>query len=94
MGQTRDDIFLDSLAWIISNAEYIEPLIELEKKVWFRKRQEMGHIARACGVFDLFESLGSYIHQDDMEYVRETLGVTDDCMVQLFEESVLPGDVL
>lgn len=87
----RPDSFLDVLLWIGDHVDQFEPVIEMDEKVWFRKRHEMSHIASYCGISDEFKCIGDYIHQDDLHYVQEVLGVTDDCMQQLFVESELPG---
>ena len=53
----------------------------------------MRHVAAACGLVVEFDSLGSYIHKDDLPTVQIFLDVTDACMRQLFEESELPKTV-
>ena len=44
----------------------------------------------ACGIEVEFDSLSDIIHAQDLREVQKFLGVTDDCMEQLFTETELP----
>jgi hypothetical protein len=82
---------VEILLWMSEHMDKLDPVLELDEKIWYRKRHEMEHLAIACGIHSEFQTVGDYIHQDDIIAIKEFLGVTDDCMFQLFEESDLPG---
>lgn len=78
--------------WIGEHIDQLEPVLKVDDNViWYRKRVEMSHIARACGILFEFESIGEYVPHDALPDIQDILGVTDDCMRQLFIESDLPG---
>jgi len=83
---TREEILISFLE--LSSRPNSCPVFELEPFMWYRKKEEATHIAKACGVEAEFQALAGYIHYDDMQSVQSFLGVTDHCMTQLFEENV------
>lgn len=60
--------------------------------MWYKKREdaEALYVAKQCGIEDVFNVVGSVLHEDDLEKLRTQLfEVSKDTMFQLFEKTEL-----